>query len=156
MNISLCHPNLNFVGLLKHIMCRNERKLLCHQRAHGIINCSQHGQHVCPWCLCITFDDVTCIYYHKILHVYNMNCKLLPITKIILPNITTFTQLNLFLKSAKYQGHAMHRGWTISSCIGGFIMPCEHLLPHKHLPFYEKKIYLTLQISCISAYVAQI
>ncbi len=36
----------------------------------------------------------------------------------ILPNVTTFTQLNLFLKSIPYQGHAMYRGWTISPCIG--------------------------------------
>ncbi len=45
----------------------------------------------------LLFDDVTCIYYYEKWHVYNVNRQLLPITKIVLPNITTFTQLNLFL-----------------------------------------------------------
>ncbi len=73
----------------------------------------------------LLLDDVTCIYYHKIWYVYKVNCYLLPITKIIIPNFTTFTQLKPFLKSALYQGHAMHRGRTISPCIGRLIMPCE-------------------------------
>ncbi len=66
----------------------------------------------------LLFDDVTCIYHHEIRHVYKVNCYLLPITKIALPNTTIFTQLNLFLKFAPCQGHAMHRGWIILPCIG--------------------------------------
>ncbi len=42
----------------------------------------------------LIYVAVTCIYHNEIWHVYNLNCQLLPIIKIVAPNITTFAQLN--------------------------------------------------------------
>ncbi len=68
----------------------------------------------------LIFDDVTCIFQHKVWHLYNVNCP--PHNKNQSANtgenITTFIQLNLLMKLAPCEGHPMHHGQISASCRG--------------------------------------
>ncbi len=57
------------------------------RRKHAI--CSQPAKNK----FALIFGDVTCTYHHNIRRVYNLNCQLLHIIKIITTNITTFTNI---------------------------------------------------------------
>ncbi len=60
--------------------------------------------------LALIVDDVIYIYHHEVWQVYNVNCYLLPITKIMALDISNFIQLNL-LKLAPCEGHLSYCGW---------------------------------------------
>ncbi len=74
--------------------------------------CSQPA----PKQFALRFDGVTCIYHYEVWHVYNVDFYLLPITKIIAANITTFIKLNIFLKFTLYVDHPWHCGQSSTMC----------------------------------------
>ncbi len=74
----------------------------------------------------LIINGVTCIYHQETWHVYKVyvykvyvykvNWQLLSITKIMVWNITIFTQLHLFLNLAPCEGHPRYRGRINAPC----------------------------------------